>query len=473
MDNIKQILKDVYSIDKSLEAQEEHLIKVIQELLASKPDNKIDEVFVSNLRSKLMDKVELLKGEKKMSRFSFGNFSYVFAGTAVVLLAIIAFVNFLPKQDLAIVKAGDNAFGEITFSSENSLEDGGEKASTPPSQSLGMGGEPSSYSASDVQVGTASTDGVARIIAPDSWVNFNYIYSGEDFSVDEGKITVYKKIVRSSDSLSNLLGGFKLSNIDIKKFSNLKVESLQISEDKDFGYTLYIYPKENALYISQNWEKWPSYYYSGENKSSSEIQLPNGQESVAQLANDQILSIAKKFVSDYNIDVSAFGPGEVIEYVKSMSESATVVYPLQIEGKDVYDQSGYKNGLNVTVDFKTGRVSNASNINAGTFQSSDYNSSLSKEDIIAYAKKGGLQGNYRLDSAQKTVDITLGTPVYGLVQTWKQDGNSSLELYVPSLIFPAENTGDYEYYYRDSIIVPLVGEMMNQDIPVIMMDRGL
>ena len=462
---IKQILKDIYSIDESLKGQEEYLVKVIQELLLSNPENKIDEVFVSSLKTKLMEEVKLLKGEKEMPKSSFSNFSYAFAGTAVVLLAIISFVNFLPEQgiQLAVDKERDNAFGNITFSSEAPAEENGEKSSIP-SQTLGMGGS-ESYSVDDVRVSSASTDGITEMIAPDSWVNINYIYSGEDFDVEGGKVTVYKKNKGTPDSLSSLLSGLEFSDVDISKFSNLEVESIQISENKDFGYTLYAYPKENTLYISQNWEKWPGYSYEREESSS-----------VKQLPNSQVISIADKFVSNYNLNLSGFGPGEVIEYAnmeESVMESATVVYPLQIEGTDVYSQSGYKNGLNVIVDFRAERVSNVSNINAGTFQGSDYDSNLSKEEIIAYAQKGGLQGNYKFENAQKTIDVSLGTPIYGLVQTWKQEGNSSLELFVPSLIFPVENIEDYEYYYGKSVVVPLVGEMMNQDLPVKIMEEGL
>lgn len=50
---IKQILKDVYLIDQSLKMHEKTLIKIIQELLRSKPESKIDEQFVRELRVKI------------------------------------------------------------------------------------------------------------------------------------------------------------------------------------------------------------------------------------------------------------------------------------------------------------------------------------------------------------------------------------------------------------------------------------
>ncbi|MFA5355147.1 MAG: hypothetical protein WC302_00190 [Candidatus Paceibacterota bacterium] len=454
---IKQILKDIYSIDKSLQPQEEYLIKLIQELLLSKPDSAIDENFVSSLRARVLEMSKSLREERP--RFSFSKLSYAFAGTAVILLALISFIN-LPEQSiqgLVVDRAKDNAFGEITFSADSSEESAQDYIGS--SEKFGLGG---AGDGNDSKSAPSALDSETSMVFPDL-VNYEYVYAGEDFDIQNGKVTVYKKTLEYNDSLSGLLKGIKLDGVDIGKFSNLKVDSIQISEDKDQGYILYAYPKENIVYIGQNWEKWPGYYDGRENQQSSFAQLPDSKA----------IEIADKFLSNYNIDHSAFGSGEVIGHANiedAITESATVVYPLQIEGNDVYSQSGYKYGLNVVVDFRTGKVANVSNINAGNFQSSDYDSDLTKEQIISYAKKGGIQGSYVYEQAAKTVEIRMGTPIYALVQTWKYDGSESFELLVPSLIFPVENIENYKYYYGSDVVVPLVGGMMEQEISVPMID---
>jgi hypothetical protein len=456
---IKQILKDIYSIDKNLQAQEEYLIKLIQELLLSKPDSTIDENFVSSLRARVLEMSKSLKEEKPMLGFSFNKLSYAFAGTAVILLALISFINLpeQPMQGLVVDRAKDNAFGEITFSADSSEESAQNSIDSGEKFGLGGAGDGDDSKSAPSALGSGTS-----MVSPDL-VNYEYVYAGEDFDVQDGKVTVYKRTSDYNDSLSGLLKGIKLDGVDIGKFSNLKVDSIQISEDKDQGYILYAYPKENIVYIGQNWEKWPSYYDSRENQ----------QPSVSQLSDPEAIKIADKFLSDYSIDHSAFGSGEVIGYANiedAITESASVVYPLQIEGNDVYSQSGYKYGLNVVVDFRTGEVSHVSNINAGNFQSSDYDSDLTKEQILSYAEKGGLQGSYFYEQAAKTVEIRMGTPVYALVQTWKYDGGESSELLVPSLIFPVENIENYKYYYGSDVIVPLVGGIMGEEIGVPMID---
>jgi hypothetical protein len=459
MDNkIKQILKDIYSVDKSLKSKEEYLIQIIQELLLSKPADAIDENFVAILKAKVLEKSQSLKETKQMFKFSFAKLSYAVAGMAVILLAVMVFVN-NPEQQmqgLVVAKTGDNAFGDIAFGGDIS-EEGDQRESTFSGNALGMGGSDNDEETKSSPSATGNGASVDSMIAPEM-INYNYVYDGEDFQVENGKVTVYKKLQGSSDSLSSVLNGLRLNDVDLSKFSNLKVASMQLSEDKDHGYAIYVYPKENTIYISQNWQKWPEYYR-------------DEQTSVSQLSNEKALEIANNFLEDYNINTSAYGPGEVLEYPSGEGysrDSATVVYPLQVEGKDVYNQSGFKHGLNVIVDFRTGRVSNVSNINPGNFQSSDYDSSLTKEQAISYAEKGGLQRNYLYEEATKTVDIKLGTPIYSLVQTWKYDENNSSELLVPSLIFPVKNIQDYRYYYGSYVIVPLVGDLMNQglDAPV-------
>ena len=91
---------------------------------------------------------------------------------------------------------------------------------------------------------------------------------------------------------------------------------------------------------------------------------------------------------------------------------------------------------------------------------------------MAFAKDGGLSKNYVYPNATKTINVELGTPELALVEIWQvspEDKSDAKEIFVPSLIFPIIEMPDWPYIYKTSIVVPLVGEILNQQnnpIPV-------
>ena len=182
---IKQIIRDIYLIDKGLKMHEEALIKIIQELLRSKPENKIDENFVKELRIKVIERSKSLKlkevdPQRNMFNILFNKrFAYAFVGTALLACVVIVSIILLDKGEggLAIKETikdiGENAFGEIYFAQEGQ-KDG---------QILGIGG-----------------GGQVGVIAPDA-VNYVYTYNGEDFEISNDQVIVYRR--SEGDSLSS------------------------------------------------------------------------------------------------------------------------------------------------------------------------------------------------------------------------------------------------------------------------------
>src|SRR3989339_627261 len=125
--NIKQILKDIYMVDPSLKYREKELVRVIEKLLANKPEIEINDQFIHNLNINIMSKL------------------YYALGGAVVMIAVM-FVSFnlgLPKKHEQANKTAfipgqisqlkDNAFGSLAGI------DGVNKDLGAGSASLGMG----------------------------------------------------------------------------------------------------------------------------------------------------------------------------------------------------------------------------------------------------------------------------------------------------------------------------------------------
>jgi len=477
----QEILKDIYRIDQTLKEHEASLIKVIDELILSKPYIKVDEAFVGQLRSKLEAKMKIAKAEKQSVLTNFFPSLKLAYSLGALLIAALAFATFLyfndgfdkPEQlvlENGINKVGERAFGEIVFSAgENSEEE---------SQGLGGGGV-SQDSAS--QMVTKGEPGVEEPYYFEM-INYNYVYKGKEFSVGESIMPVYKKSGGDaiSSKLAGILGNVNLDVLDVSKFRNAKIGSLQIVEDRDYGYSLFIDPMSNTVSINTNWERWPQDVYSG-----------NLNEADA-LTESQVLSIADSFVKEYKIDLSNYGPAEVSEMepilymtesseegsaISYVRESYSVVYPLILDGKEVFNQSGRKTGMNVEVSARYKKVTYAGNIFTSGFESSDYDVKTNVDEILSSARDGGMSGYYSYPDPTKTVDIELGTPVLGLVSVWQTTDNKYMgmgeELYVPAYIFPIISELSPNYYYEKGIVVPLVGIQQNNGLIRPMSDTGV
>ena len=429
---IKQILRDVYLIDQSLKMHEKTLIKIIQELLRSKPESKIDEQFVRELRVKIIERAKLLSNTKpqiNMFNTLFNKkFTFALVGTVIIIGAIIM-INLPQDSKLVVNDIGENAFGELSFSQE---------VQNPEASGRGGGGNGE----------------IMGVVSPEM-VNYNFIYAGDDFSLDSGQITAYRVLKGDflNKELLNVASNLDLSVLNLNKFQNIKIGNIEISEDRDFGYSVYIYPRQNSLSINANWEKWPR---------REESDTP-----AEMLTSEELLSITDKFLAEYGINTDMYEKGEVINYAGGgvISENASIIYPLKIDDQIIYDQAGNKYGMNVSVNLRYKRVMSVYGIVTNTFESSKYAKETNKDKIIAFAEDGGLFKNYTYPYAVKTLDLELGTPEVNLVRMWQRSENKmdTAEILVPSLVFPViTEMSEQTYFYRTNVVVPLIGELLDQ-----------
>jgi hypothetical protein len=71
--------------------------------------------------------------------------------------------------------------------------------------------------------------------------------------------------------------------------------------------------------------------------------------------------------------------------------------------------------------------------------------------------------SYSADDNGKSVEIDLGTPRMNFVQMWDYKDNTSQQILVPSLIFPVIKQPDDGSFYRQSVVVPLIQDILNRD----------
>jgi hypothetical protein len=187
-------------------------------------------------------------------------------------------------------------------------------------------------------------------------------------------------------------------------------------------------------------------------------------------------------VDDYGISREGYGEPQVmnnwrVQYASAnaaerisfyIPESVQVVYPLLIEDKQVYDESGAVSGLSIMVDARSKKVSNVYDLTTKQFERSEYTGETDGKRILGIAENGGFRNYTYAEPAAsekiKTTQLNLDTPTLQLVRIWYSADNykTNNELYVPALVFPIkdwEKTG----YWRQNVIVPVVREILDSD----------
>jgi len=528
--NINKILQDIYQIDDSLRQHEKKLIKIIKQILESRPDTKFDEKFAQKLRAEVMAKARhemarqaaQLKEQPQSSlinlinRFKLMRKEYYMVGAVViVMLLIIPTVYYVNKSnkiaDLgktklafepSINKLKDQAFGSLTTQSQTNLkilEGGGGGPLRQASEASGIGSAMPAPAgvAQDEAVGLGGGGGVysetaqTRAIgvpAPEI-INYEFVYNGDDFTIEQEKMSVYRRTTdaRISQQLLENINKTNFGIVDLSKFSlsSADVTNFNLVEDKDFGYSIYFNLMDSMISINKNWQKWPR-----PEMECQELQYPQAQncydkyrlkyEDVPE--DSKLIALANQFIKDYNINIGSYGEPEVLKYWQEeylrvedkslvyISDTIPVVYPLTIERKNVYYEGGEKSGLTAEVDIRYNKVAGLNNIISQNFAKSDYEMETDNSKIMEITKQGGVYPIYKQANPTKTITVELGTPEVGLMEMWKynQEKNKSDILYIPSLVFPVVKASEENYYYSKNLVVPLAKEIIEQrqDVPI-------
>ncbi len=378
-------------------------------------------------------------------------FAYGLLGFLALVILTVGAIYYNPivnpnpplAKNTVVKDVGQNAFGKLQLALDQN--NGGQEAS-----------KTSSDTSAPLALGRGGSDTSIAPMPPIYIENYKYVYKGDEFVIDKDQVIVYKKSIENtiSNGLNRVLSGLDLGFINLGNFGNKKITSMEISENKDSGYSIYLDGRGNTVSIYMNWEKWPQDVYTTENVA----------QIVTPISEDKAISIANNFISEYGINLENYGKPEIQKpwYKGLIIQDLSVIYPLIINGQTVYDESGNKTGVYVQVSSRYNKVTNINGLELNSFESSKYDAEITEKEAIAIAEKGGMYGNYGYSEAAKTIEIQLGTPEIKLVKMWilPEGKQTSEELYIPSLIFPVLNEPDQTmYFYRNNIVVPLVGSL--------------
>jgi len=394
-------------------------------------------------------------------------------GLIIIVLIIASLLYYLNKNkkinlnfsQKEIIQVENNAFGSLV--SEQINEEGQFN------EAAGVAGRGGGGSATAPVANSANTaESKVLMPAPDI-TNYNYIYQGDKFTINEEQMAVFKRIKDKNvgQQMAGLISGINTGLIDLNKFSQTTISNLNIIEDKNYGYSIYFDITNSAVSLNAYWEKWPR----------PEAECVNSDPQVNQKcyeelrlkisdvpADEELIAIANAFIKDYEINIKNYGPGQVQadwrQYYDAAANKETayipdtiqVIYPLIINGQTVSDEAGNPYGITVDINIRYKKVYGLRGITPQDYESSNYAVETDSQKIINLALKGEVYSNWVNPYASKTVEVELGTPTLGLVVRWQYNytKGDSTELYVPAYIFPVLNEPE-SYFYRKNIVVPL------------------
>ncbi len=472
---IKNILADLYKLDRGLSQHEPELIKIIKELLASRPDSGFSQEFKDNLKTEIMKRAEEIKASNPqrapilplVARFSYG-----LIGAAVMLMIVVPAIylsNNAPTSILNISQSlgfgsspelkqlAQNAFGRLSGSQDQITANTGTDMMLARSQNNGMDAVEAGFGD-----GGMSTIGM---IAPD-YYNYQFSYVGDDFTIDESEMDVFKRYTSDNvqTKLAQLVKSVNLGFINISSLSKAKIQNLYIVEDKEGGYAVALGLNDETASININYNQ----LYTVEPDSLPPSDIPSDEEIIKE--SNGLLARFGVNLQNYDqptVDRSwklyydQQGRGEdIARYIPEIME---VIYPIIISGKTVYDEGGNPSGPRVSVNIRSGQANGAWGISSNNYQSSKYAVEQDPVKILAVALNGGYRRYYYDQSGGQTINVELGTPKLSLTAVYNYQGETYEQLLVPALVFPVVNNADQTEFYQQNIVVPLVKDLLDQN----------
>lgn len=502
---LKQILSELYEIDPDLRAHEQELIPILEKMLAHKPHAEPSEAFVQKLRTILRDKAHSPL-PTSYSRFM-PSFNYAITGA--ILGAIITgplVYTFVQNGGQTMLPPSDGASETALFSYK--VEEAGNQAfgdlsSLNVSGGYGRGGGAPAMDMARPESGGGGVDMYSTdqrmIIAPEM-TEYRLKFEGEMPALTQQQVDVLKRQKgTSSADMATILRSVNTGLMDMGSFPNAKTDMISFYQDTAYGYIVTVSFRDGSVSLNANWEKWPH----PESKCQDEGPALSDVEGCYRRfmlnindvpADGDVIAIAEKFVKDHGIDLTNYGPAEVDNLWRRNYETAPnkaefyvpdsirVVYPQLAEGKPVYDEGGSKAGISIGVNIRENRVSDAWGLMDQKYLKSSYPAVTDASLITKYLETFGRMSRDWMppETTVTSVDVTLGTPEMGFMKLYAYDNATSEELVVPALIFPVTNVPTGEYFYRDTIAVPLAVDLlekMNQQPspmpvePIIMEDQ--
>ena len=488
IDNLQPILDDLYAVAPELRDKEAEIRVAISELLSARPNVKLDESYQAELRMKLLQKFYDKPVVRVGSNYHFsisrtGIFGGAAIGLAIVVMMVIARPKTAPAPAVAppsapvtarlslnmggtVTETGDQAFGRLGAATATTSAN--EAAGSTVAKSAALAAPETAVPPATDLAAPVSPMPIVAPLPPLSSVHYEYHYPG-DLKLPSGSVTVLKTAPQQDlSALTSHLSDANLGFLDLGKLNNPVLQNLVIGENRDRGYQVNVDFTNGTAYITQNWSKWPTPGACAPDSRS--CPAPRTAPAAEMPTSQETLSIAKTFLTDLGVDTGRYGSPSVINEnrllapttaapaVDFFSERLTVLYPLLVNGRTVYDEGGNPQGLSVNIDARTRTVTDAGPISLQNYLASTYPAENDGSLVHKFILNGGAYGE-RIEAGQGTVTKELDAPQEGYVVVWQQAADQMEQVFLPALIFPVKDYDQAEalgYGYPKNIVVPLV-----------------
>jgi hypothetical protein len=287
-----------------------------------------------------------------------------------------------------------------------------------------------------------------------------YSYDG---SISIPNFPVLQRVKGLSGASGITAGGL----LSLDSFGGLRVDSATATQTTDDGYTIMVDYREGTVSMYKN--SGVSRVYPmiepavlGTKEGISSTPAPSIQESIS---TTEAITKAKQFADRHGIPVGNYG-APVVQYWPGQEQlaggkvlaPATVLFPLTLNGRPVYDEGGNRYGIQVVVD-ASGSVISVYNLSSLNFTSSTYEVTSSTKAITDYLARGAWM--WATKPAGTTKNYDLAAPTTGYMISRYQIDQTTNEYFVPALIFGVAEK-DQAATARTAVVVPVLDALLKE-----------
>lgn len=467
------IVEQLIAQDSSLKGQKQELVRIVKLLRKEQPRVDVRKGFEEELRRELQRHIAQRQQDAPSSISSFSFFSMlkqvflagggvlVGAFLAVVILSQDSLVPGLPNGESVprpgITSAGDNAFGSLKLTTEAGGLGGG-----------GGGGGVANYAESSFYEPGMDGD---RLIYPIDYTVSRYTYEG-DLSIPSDEVTVYRRIrPESKPAASNVISGFAGGMFNWNKLGGMRLHNVQMTQNGSSPYSVFIDYNEGSISMHRVFGPGDRPEYSCQ---TPECWERNRLREGDMIANDQLIAITNQFAQEFGLDLSQYGEPQIVDdwriWLEQTEDKASfyypeqvsVVYPLMIDGKMVYEDYGQPYGLQIGVDIRSKEVASVYNYFFIRYEQSGYDVVESEQSVRDAIERGTIY-NW-VDPNATAVYSQLGEPTEALLHymQWDPETNESKDLLVPALMFQVTERNPEATDNRQRVIVPLAQDFYEE-----------
>jgi len=480
---LSTLVEELLALDPTLTPKRAEVELLVADILRLKPEAPLREEFkqelLLRLQAHLSDHSVLSSlaprssptGERSGVPFPsipmLKRFFFFGGGALAGVLAAVLFIT-LPKGGMppaeiseepnTVTSLDREAFGALTSPSALSARP----------QSGGGGGE----AATGVSMDAKRMAEPSMILPPGEFTIVEYAYAGE-ITLPESDIDVLRRRQHDgSINVSNIFASSALSRLfNIEGLGNLRTQQIALTQEGNDPLALSIDFLDGSIWINRSvdYRDRPDAACRDE-ACFQQFRLKESD----MLSMEELTGIARAFIAELGIDTSSYGEPQVLDDWQTwyalaentadyyFPEMQTVVLPLLINGKPVFEEYGEPYGLTFSIDVRRKEVMSVGNLRTHAVESSSYAGVSDMEKVQTVIRQGG-SPIYWMPEGAKKVEALLDAPVEAYLHSyqWNETDGTSKELFVPALAFSVREMPK-EGGAKKRVVIPLAAEIVDR-----------